>query len=321
MLSLTGIDVPDYMRGRPFLGESETDPRSYVFGHRDRVDEAIDMSRSVRDKQYLYVRHFMPHISYNQQTAWPDQGEIRHEFYRMAESGEMTDAQRQFAGPTKPIEALYDTDADPLNLNNLADSPEHRDLLRQMRETLRAQLIAERDLGFVPEIEMLDYTDGTTPYEWARSGAYDIEAYLSAAEAVGTDNFEQFSALLQDERTGVRYWGAMGYTAATEVPANALDPLPAALDDPSPAVQIEAASALIKHGSVDEGLTRLRELLDHEDPIVVMYAARAIEMAGDKAKAAYSDMQALYETNRDRTDDPYLFIGFAAKGYLDRVEP
>ena len=51
----------------------------------DRVDEVHDLARSVRGKRYLYIRNYMPDLGYNQPTAWPDQGEIRHEFYRLAD--------------------------------------------------------------------------------------------------------------------------------------------------------------------------------------------------------------------------------------------
>lgn len=321
VLSLSGIEIPSYMQGEPFLGDQATPPREYVFGHRDRIDEAIDMSRSVRNKEYLYVRHYMPHMSYNQQTAWPDQGAIRHEFYQMAESGNMTDAQRHFAGPVKPMEELYDVGADPMNLNNLAVDEKYFSTLEEMRSVLRNQLISQRDLGFVPELEMLNYAGPGTPHAWAQGSAYAIEAYLNAAERVGSDDYSGFREALGSKREGVRYWGAMGYMAASELLATDLIPLLGALNDEAASVRIQAASALIKHGQVNEGLPVLRDLLRHEDPNVVMYAARAVELAGDEARSAYADMQALYEANKDRTDDPYLFIGFAAKGYLDRVTP
>ena len=321
VLSLVGINIPDYMLGEPFLGDQATTPREYVFGHRDRIDEAMDMSRSVRDNEYLYVRHYMPHMSYNQQTAWPDQGEIRHEFYKMAAAGDMTPAQRHFAGPTKPIEELYDVQADPMNLNNLVESPDHKEILDRMRGELREQLIAQRDLGFVPELEMLRYTDGTTPQAWAQTSAYNLETYMNAAEVVGSDDFERLRDALGSSLEGVRYWGAMGYMAAPSLPGADLIPLLGALNDEAASVQIQAASALIKHGHQEEGLPVLRNLLRHEDPNVVMYAARAVEMAGENALPAYDDMQGLYDAYKDRTDDPYLFIGFAAKGYLDRVAP
>ena len=40
VLSLTGTPIPKYMQGKPFLGLKNTKARKYVYGHRDRVDEA-----------------------------------------------------------------------------------------------------------------------------------------------------------------------------------------------------------------------------------------------------------------------------------------
>jgi N-sulfoglucosamine sulfohydrolase len=47
LLSLAGIEIPDEMQGRAFLGEQSGEPREYAFGHRDRVDEAFDLSVAV----------------------------------------------------------------------------------------------------------------------------------------------------------------------------------------------------------------------------------------------------------------------------------
>ena len=321
VLSLAGIPMPAYMQGNAFLGEHAGQPRDYVYAHRDRIDEAVDFSRSIRNQRYLYIRHYMPHLSYNQQSAWPDQGKINAAFYQMAASGDMTAAQRHFAGPTKAVEALYDVVEDPLNLTNLAESPEHQDVLETMQAALRDQLIAQRDLGFVPEIEMLKYTVDSTPHTWGQSEAYAIERYMQAAERVGTNDFAAFREALKSNHEGVRYWGTMGYTAAPSLPAAELVPLLGALTDSSAAVRIQAASALMRHGHEAEGLAVLTELLEHEEPVVVLYAARAIELAGDNARPAHAAMQALYDQYKDRQDDPYLFIAFTTKGYLDRVSP
>ena len=89
VLSLLGLPVPEYMQGRAFLGAAETAPRQYVYGARDRVDEAFDMARSVRDKQYLYVRNYMPHLSYNQPEGFSDQAEVRREITRLAAEGKL----------------------------------------------------------------------------------------------------------------------------------------------------------------------------------------------------------------------------------------
>ena len=52
-----------------------------------------------QDEKYLYIRNYMPHLGYNQPTAWPDIGEIRHEFYKFAKSGKMTPSNPILPGP------------------------------------------------------------------------------------------------------------------------------------------------------------------------------------------------------------------------------
>ena len=141
-----------------------------------------------------------------------------------------------------------------MNLSNLVEHADHQEVLDRMREVLREQLIAQRDLGFVPELEMLSYTDGTTPQAWAQENAYNINAYMSTAEAVGSNDFERLRYALGSSLEGVRYWGAMGYMAAPALPAADLIPLLGALNDEAASVQIQAASALIKHGHQQEGL-------------------------------------------------------------------
>src|SRR5262249_13633249 len=61
LLSLVGIKPPDYFQGSAFLGKFEAAPRSFVHGFRGRMDERIDLVRSVRDQQYVYLRNYLPH--------------------------------------------------------------------------------------------------------------------------------------------------------------------------------------------------------------------------------------------------------------------
>ena len=48
------------MHGRVFLGPFAEPPRRYVFGARDRTDEAVNRIRTVRSDRYRYIRNFMP---------------------------------------------------------------------------------------------------------------------------------------------------------------------------------------------------------------------------------------------------------------------
>ena len=74
MLSIIGVRPPINMQGSAFLGKYAEAARKYIYGFRDRMDERIDMSRSVRDDRFLYVRNFFPqrpqgtHLNYMFQT-------------------------------------------------------------------------------------------------------------------------------------------------------------------------------------------------------------------------------------------------------------
>jgi HEAT repeat protein len=173
----------------------------------------------------------------------------------------------------------------------------------------------------VPEVEMLEHTSGTTPYDWAHSEAYHLDAYMQAAEAVGTGDFGRFREELKHPEATVRYWGAVGYSAASPLPASDAEFLREALNDESEIVRIEAASALLQHGYAGEGLPVLTEMLGHEDLTVVLYAARAIELGGEASKPAYAEMKALYDKYESTTYDPEWFVKFTTEGFLNRVEP
>ena len=321
VLSLAGLgETPAWMRGRAFLGEHGKPSREYVFGHRDRVDEVVDMARSVRDKRYLYIRNYMPHLGYNQPSAWPDQGEIRHEFYRLANPRKMTAPQWHFAGPTRPREELYDCREDPLNLRNLADSAEHLEVLRRMRGAHREWVVESRDLGFLPEVVQRQVATDTTPYEWARrEDAYDVGRCLAAAELVGTDRYDDLAGLLTDDDPAIRYWAAVGCSAAATLPPDLLIRLTPALADSSAIVRIEAAGALARHGRATTALPVLKRLLQHDDATVVLHAARTVELLGVRAAPIHAAMRELADRYRDNPGDIAWFIRFSTEGFLSRV--
>ena len=331
VLSLTGAEIPTYMEGKPFLGTGAGSPREYVFGHRDRVDEVHDLARSVRDKRYLYIRNYMPHLGYNQPTAWPDLGEIRHEFYAHAERGGMTAPQEHFAGPSRPLEELYDCQVDPQNLNNLANSSVHRDVLDRMRAQLKARLSDSRDLGFIPEALAWKLSHGATPYEMAWSSAsYRQAALIKAASQVGRASEATLLSHLADSNPGVRYWGAMGFSAAQVLSPKAITALIGALEDEEANVRIESANALARHGRLEESIPVLARALEEHDLAAVLHAARTVELLGQKALAALPAVVACDARMKrirppgtspvvvDPEKDMAMFIGFSTEAFLNQ---
>ena len=187
VLSLCGVKAPAHMQGVAFLGEAAGQPREFVFGARDRVDEVFELSRSVRDRRFLYIRNFMPHLSWMPPECFSDASTFRRELKRLAAEGKLNAAQLTYAAPRKPLEELYDTDADPHQIHNLAAAPAHRATLEKMRRALREWLLTTRDAGFLTEPQMWERMGATgTPLELARDDAkYPLARLLDAADLVG----------------------------------------------------------------------------------------------------------------------------------------
>jgi N-sulfoglucosamine sulfohydrolase len=334
VLSLVGTDIPNYMQGKPFLGPLKTESRKYIYGHRDRVDEVRDLARSVRGKDFLYIRNYMPHLGYNQPTAWPDLGEIRHEFYRLADPKKMTDPQWHFAGPSRPIEELFDCRKDPNNLINLANSNEHKKILDQLRKEHIKHVRKTRDLGYLPEYEAWQAFRSSSGWEVGKSGKLDLESVRKAASQVGMAGEKKLLANLQSQDELVRYWGAIGFCARKKKQSEkAKAALAKALKDSSPSVRIEAANALALQDQIDLGLPALIKELGHKNLIVVTHAARTIELLGGKAKDAIPAMQAcLQRAHKIRPpdlspvivlpgdEDMAMFVGFSCQAFLDKFQ-
>ncbi len=334
VLNLTGTTIPKHMQGKPFLGPAPADPRKYIYGHRDRVDEVRDFARSVRDQRYLYIRNYMPHLSYNQTTAWPDIGEIRHEFYKLVKSGKMTPAQKQFAGPRRPVEELYDCRKDPLNLKNLTGSQKHQKILNRMRREHQRYAMEIKDWGYIPEYEAWEMSKESSGWKVGKLGRINWEKIIGAAEQVGPVNPAPLIQNLKSDNASIRYWGAIGLGAIeSKLSPTAISALNIALEDSSPSIRIEAANALVRAGNPEPALYRLIQELDHKNLIVVTHAARTIELLGDLAKKAVPAMEACLQrayTVRPPDLSPVIvlpgdqdmamFVGFSCNAFLKKFK-
>ena len=333
VLNLLGLPIPEAMQGEPFLGPEAAPPRRYVYGHRDRVDEVRDLARSVRDQRYLYIRNYMPHLGYNQPTAWPDSGEIRHDFYRLTNEQKMSAAQWHFAGPTRPVEELYDCQADPHNLRNLAGSEKHQKILNRLRKAHRKHITQTVDLGFLPESEAWEMFAKKTGWELGQGGKVKMGPIQKAAAQVGVADENTLAKNLRSRNANIRYWGAMGLAHLKTLEPETKAQLLKQLKDSSPAVRIEAANTLARHGDPEPAVKALIKDLAHENLIVVTHAARTLELLGSKAIAAKASMAAALkraETIRPPDTpatvvlpgdkDLAMFVAFSCRAFLEGLK-
>ncbi len=156
VLSMAGIPTPAWMQGRAFLGDQKAKPRDYVFSHRDRFDESYDMIRSVRDKKYRYVRQYYHQQPFVQWIPYRNNSPIMQELLRLHAEDKLTGPQKLWLSDTRPPEELYDCDADPHHVNNLANDPEYKDHLERLRAVLDQWQINTNDLGDVPESQLVE---------------------------------------------------------------------------------------------------------------------------------------------------------------------
>ncbi len=151
-LALAGISPPEEMQGRVFLGDGRDEPRSLVFGGRDRGDETVDRIRTVRDSRYRYIRNFYPERPFLQLNRYKEftypMLPVMRELYA---NGDLDPVQARLFAPTRPEEELYDLRADPFEINNLADNPDHREALLRLRGELDAWIEVSDDQGRFPE--------------------------------------------------------------------------------------------------------------------------------------------------------------------------
>lgn len=333
VLSLAGVPIPEHMQGTPFLGWIEGPSRQYLSGHRDRVDEALDTARSLRDGQFLYIRNYRPQISYHQPTAWPDLGTVRHEISRLAHAETMTPAQWHYAGPTRPPEELYDSLVDPLNLTNLVNDPERSETLDRFRQMHAEQRAHDLDVGFLPESLLEALTSGTTPWEAARQNRLDLPAVHAAADEVGLGDESALVRLLLHEHPGARYWGAVGLAARESLSARAVRRLNSVLQDATPVVRVAAADALLRHGNHPEALSTLIQQLEAPSLTLVLEAARTIELLGSRARGAVAAMETLLKrcekirppdtpatVVQSGDQDLAMFTAFSAAAFLKEMK-
>lgn len=156
MLSIAGLDVPDYMQGRVIAGPRTQDEPEFLFFHRDRMDEAYELMRAARDRRFKYIRNYRVGRTYAQNIDYMNKMPTLVDLRQMHVDGELNPAQSRFFRTHKAAEELYDLERDPHETVNLAWMPEHADRVAKMRAALESWQDDIVDLGLVPEPVLME---------------------------------------------------------------------------------------------------------------------------------------------------------------------
>ncbi|MEX2173459.1 MAG: sulfatase [Pirellulaceae bacterium] len=177
MLSLAGVKIPSHLQGQAFLGDKKAPPREYVYAARDRMDETLDIIRAVRDKRFKYIRNYRPDLPYAQPITYMDEMPTIQEWRKLAVAGKLAGPQAIFFQPTKPVEELYDTQADPHEVHNLAADPQFAGELTRLRAAHEKWREDTGDLGLIAEADLNE--------QWRPGGEWAVTAEPTIAVAAG----------------------------------------------------------------------------------------------------------------------------------------
>jgi arylsulfatase A-like enzyme len=182
-LAAAGIPIPATMQGRDILAKDHQ-PREAIFAARDRCDETIEYLRSTRTDRFLYIRNFLPQRPHLQPNAYKDGKAIVQTLRSLHSKGKLPSISEDLLfSSTRQAEELYDYQADPFQLTNLAANPDFKTELESHRAQMDRWIKESGDKG--PESEamydsdMVEYTRKKNPEveknialmkQWAREG-------------------------------------------------------------------------------------------------------------------------------------------------------
>ena len=266
VLSLAGVEIPGHMQGLPFLGKRKIEPRKYVHLFRGRMDERYDMVRAVRDKQYLYIRNYMPHRISGQHVEYLWRAQSTRAWEKAFKDGKCNETQSRFWHKKAP-EELYDTRTDPWTIKNLAVDKTKADILKRLRKANIEHLKSIRDTGFVPEGEMVRLAEAAdiTLHELVHDESFPFDDIIETAEMATSHDpscLDMLKERMKHKNSAVRYWAATGCICLGKKAAGAAEGLQGLLEDESPDVRIAAGEALCMMGMKNAGLPAILQVLE-----------------------------------------------------------
>lgn len=211
VLNLAGIEVPENMDGKPFLGKGvskeKLEARDETYSYADRFDEKYDMVRAVRKGKFKYIRNYQPFNFDGLMNNYRYKQMAYREWRELYEAGKLNDIQSAFF-KTKPAEALYNVEIDPFETNNLAEKTEYAAKLVEMRNKLQKWESSLPDLSFYPEHYLLKNAI-SDPASFGQTHKKELNNYLHIANLslADFDSVEnEIKSYLKSNDPWERYW-------------------------------------------------------------------------------------------------------------------
>jgi len=257
VLNLAGLDIPEAMDGRPFLGKgidkADLASRDEAYCYADRFDEKYDFVRTVRKGNFKYMRSYQPFNFDGIQNDYRYKMVAYREWRQLFIDGKLNEAESIFF-KARPVEALYDLEADPYETKNLADDPAHADKLADLRGRLNAWVKGMPDLSFYPESHLAaEAIENPTAFGQAHKDDIAKLVDIANLSLIDIDEAaEGIAAAIDSDDPWQRYWGLIVCSSHEKAASDFIDKAKKlATDDPEPLVIARAAQFLAIVGAAD----------------------------------------------------------------------
>ncbi|MCA9176277.1 MAG: sulfatase-like hydrolase/transferase [Planctomycetales bacterium] len=280
VLSLCGVPIPGAMDGKPFLGPNvdarELHARDETFAYADRFDEKYDFCRSLRKGKLKYIRNYQAYYPHALQNNYRYKQLAYLEWRELFREGKLNPSQARFFLP-KPVEELYDVEADPYETRNLAEDPAYREQLLGLRKRLQSRVKQIHDLSFLPESTMVAKAlqDGVA---YGREHAGSIDRYVDTVDLALLPYDEArkpLEAALRDDDALVRHWALVACNCFGESARDQRQRAVELTKDADNMVRVRAAEFLGILG--EDCRATIRDVLaTTEDPIEALLALNTV---------------------------------------------
>lgn len=301
LLYMAGVEKPNHMQGKNILSEDYSKFKDYAYLYRGRMDVRIDLSRALRNDQFKYIRNFMPHRPHGQHLAYMWKAASTRSWEDSCKNGKCNKTQSRFWENKSP-EELYDTFNDPWEVKNLAYNPKYKNMLEIMRNDLQNKNRYYKDIGFIPEGELIERTKTITAYDLVHQKNFPIDLIIDTAEIASLgkkDNLYILKQRLSHTEPAIRYWAAVGCSILKNESYTLKKELVERLSDKSADVQIASAEALSYISQETKSLDILMTHLENPNPMIRIHAANAIDAIGENAKPIADKLNTLVDKMKD----------------------
>lgn len=292
VLQLAAVELPNQIDGKPFLGKGvsidEVNGRDEAFGYADRFDEKYDLVRTLRKGKYEYVRSYQPYLPDGLQNNYRYKMLAYKQWRELFHAGKLSGPELQFF-QTKPVEALFDIEADPHEVKNLAGDPKYAEVLADLRGRLQERVKGMPDLSFYPESYLVNHALDN-PVEFGQSHKAQIARLVDTADLALLPYAEakpKLQAALTSDDPMVRYWGAMVCSAFGKEAAELADSVEGLLKDDQQIVRVRAAEFLGLIGRQNPQPILTEIVNSTQDPVLATEALNSVVFFRDFFEGRY----------------------------------